>query len=357
MAGLLHEKEFSRKSFVKAGGALIVGFSLAGSGIAARAKAASTVASPFASNGPFDPYSVDSWIVINADNTASIKSGGVLQGTGSETGLLMIAGEELNMDMSQLELVNADTNVSPVTGVKAASNTIMLAGRGVRAASATAAQALLGLASTKLGVPLASLSVRKGLVSGGGKTVSYGELLGGKFFNVEMPASYNMAGDGDPYDVFEFTGGIDAGQPPAKPTSKYTLVGTSPARIDVPGMVTGRSTYVQNVYVPGMLHGRIVRPRGQAVYGFGAPIVSIDASSIAHIPNVRIIRKGNFLGVVAPHEYDAIQAASELKVKWADPPAVLPGSGNEFKGMRALDSAGKSTYSGLVPGPLSLRSI
>ena len=94
-----------------------------------------------------------------------------------------------------------------------------------------------------------------------------------------------------------------------------------------------------------MLHGRVVRPRGQAVFGFGAPIVSVDESSIKHIPGVRVVRKNNFLGVVAPQEYDAIQAAAQLKVKWADPPAVLPGSGNEFKGMRALDSAGKTVMS------------
>src|SRR4029079_8791268 len=97
-------------------------------------------------------------------------------------------------------------------------------------------------------------------------------------------------------------------------------------------------------------HGRIVRPRGQAVYGFGAPIVSVDESSIKHIPNVKIVRKGDFLGVVAPHEFDAIQAAAQLKVKWADPPAVLTGSGNEFKGMRALDSAGKSVQTTTTTG-------
>jgi len=90
-----------------------------------------------------------------------------------------------------------------------------------------------------------------------------------------------------------------------------------------------------------MQHGRIVRPRGQTVYGFGAPIVSVDESSIKQLPDVRIVRKGDFLGVVAPHEYDAIQAAAQLKVKWADPPAVLPGGGDEFAQMRALDRAGK----------------
>jgi nicotinate dehydrogenase subunit B len=345
MTGLLQQKEFSRKSFLKGGGALIVGFSMAGSALTATARGAE---SPYSSNGPFDQYQVDSWIQINADNTASIKSGGILQGTGSDTGLLMIAGEELNMDMSQLKFVMADTNVTPNSGKHSASNTIKNGGPGVRAAAATAYQTLLGLASTQLGVPASSLSVSKGVVSGGGKSVTYGQLLGGKLFNVAMPASWNMtpttpANSTTP--TGSFTGGIQPGQTPAKPVSQYTLVGSVVPRIDVPGIVTGTATYIQNVRIPGMQHGRIVRPRGQALFGFGAPIVSVDESSIGHIPGARIVRRGNFIGVVAPKEYDAIQAASLLKVQWAEPPAALPGSGNEFKGMRALDSAGKTVWS------------
>jgi CO/xanthine dehydrogenase Mo-binding subunit len=268
--------ELSRKTFLKGGGALIVGFSLAGAASARRAAAAD---SPYASNGPYDQYSVDSWITINADNTASIRTGGILQGTGSDTGLMMIAGEELNMDMSQLKFVYADTNVTPNTGKHSASNTIKNAGPGVRAAAATAAQALLGLAATQLGVPAGSLSVSKGVVSGGGKTVTYGQLLGGKLFNVQMPAAWNMQPTvpaGATTATGSFTGGIAPGQAPAKQPADYKLVGTPVQRIDVPEVVIGTASYIQNIRVPGMLHGRIVRPAGQAVFGFGAPIVSVD---------------------------------------------------------------------------------
>jgi CO/xanthine dehydrogenase Mo-binding subunit len=335
--------EFSRRTFLKGGGALIVGFSLAGTALGGKAQAAD---SPYASNGPFDQFQIDSWITINADNTASIKTGGILQGTGSDTGLLMIAGEELNMEMSQLEFVMADTNVTPDSGKHSASNTIKNAGPGVRAAAASASQVLLGLASTRLGVPTTQLSVSRGVVSGGGKSVTYSELLGGKLFNVSMPASYNMQPVIPPTpNAGGFNGGIQPGQSPAKPVSQYTLVGTRVPRIDVPGIVNGTGVYIQNIRVPGMLHGRVVRPQGQSVFGFGAPIVSVDESSIKQIAGVRIVRKNNFLGVVAEREYDAIQAAAQLKVKWADPPAALPGSGNEFAGMRALDSAGKSVQS------------
>jgi nicotinate dehydrogenase subunit B len=336
MTGLLHEKELSRKSFVKAGGALVVGFSLAG--VASKAQAASGSLSPYGSN-PIDPTQIDSWIVISPDNTASIKAGLISQGTGSETGILMIAAEELDLDMSQISLVQSDTAITPDTGKHSASDTIAFgAGRGVRTAAASAQQVLMSMASTQLGVPTSSLTVSKGVVSGGGKSVTYGDLVGGKLFNVTMPASYSLQTVGPA--GFRFAGGLGAGQSPAKPVSAYTIVGTSVPRIDIPAIVTGSYTYVQNVRVPGMLHGRIVRPRGQRVYGFGVPIVSVDESSITHIPGVQVIRKNDFLGVVAPHEYDAIQAAAELKVKWADPPAVLEGSGNEFKHMRALDSAG-----------------
>lgn len=348
MTGLLHEKEFSRKSFVKGGGALIVGFSLLGSAFAGRASAADD---PFASNG-VDQFQVDSWIVINADNTATLKTGGIRQGTGSDTGVLMIAGEELDMDMSQLGFVMADTGgagATPNTGRHSASNTIKNTGAGVRAAAASAKQVLLGLASTQLGVPISQLSVSKGVVSGGGKSVTYGALLGGKLFNVSMPASWNMNPAGGPSGNFNGPTpaapgqGILAGTPPAKPVGQYKLVGTSGVqRIDIPAIVTGSEVYIQNVRVPGMLHGRVVRPRGQSVWGFVAPIISIDESSISHLPNVQIVRKGDFLGVVAPKEYVAIQAASQLKVKWADPPAVLPGGGDVYAHMRALAASGKT---------------
>ena len=340
MTGLLHEKEFSRNAFVKGGGALIVGFSLAGLG----AKAAKAVDSPYASNGPYDQFQVDSWITINADNTASIRSGAISQGTGSITGILQIAAEELGMDFGQVVHVKSDTNLTPETGTKAASNTITNAGPGVRAAAAWARQTLLGLASTQLAVPVSQLSVSKGVVSGGGKSVSFGQLLGGKLFNVRMPDSYNMTAKGT--GVFDFTGGIQPGVSPAKPVSQYTLVGTRVPSIEIPPIVTGAATYIHNVRIPGMLHGRVVLPRGQSVFGFGAPVISVDESSISRIKGAHVVRKGDFVGVVAPHEYDAIQAASQLKVKWGDPPKVLPGGGDELGALRALDRAGK-TMSGV----------
>jgi len=325
MTGLIPEKQLSRRSFVKGSGALVVGFSAVG---AIGAKAAQAADSPFASNGPPDLGQVDSFVAIHADNTASIKTGRVEIGQGATTGLLLLAAEELDMDMSQLIFVRHDTNVTPNTGGTFGSSSISSAGPRVRSAAATAKQTLLSMASTQLGVPVSSLSISKGVVSGGGKSVTYGQLIGDKLFNVPMA---NQS--------------ITPGQAPSKAVSDYKLVGlsTNVPRIDIPAKVTGTYAYVHNVRVPGMLHARVIRPRGQGVYGGGSAtnILSVDVNSIAHLPNVKVVRRNDFLAVVAPKEYDAIQAAAILKVTYGDPPTIT-GSGNLYKSMRDLDSAGQA---------------
>jgi len=188
MTGFMHEREFSRRSFVKGGGALIVGFSaLAGS-----AKAA-VDPHPFTSFGPANSNLIDSWLVINADNTATVKLGKVELGQGSMTGLLMVAAEELSMDMSQMRALTNDTDLTPNQGTTAGSSSISSGGKQTRAAAAAAYQTLLGMAATQLGVAASSLTVDKGVVSGGGKTITYGQLLGGKLFNVTMGPQYNLA--------------------------------------------------------------------------------------------------------------------------------------------------------------------
>jgi CO/xanthine dehydrogenase Mo-binding subunit len=327
MTGLIPEKEFSRKSFVKGGGVMLVGMSLAGSALAGKAQGA---VDPYASPGPGNPNAVDSFLMIHPDNTASLLSGRIELGQGSTTALMTLAAEELDMDTSQFTHISFDTGgatPSPNTGNTGGSSSITTGGPLVRMAAAQAKVALLGLASTALGVPVASLSVSKGVVFGGGKSISYGQLIGGKTFNVIYTGTT-----------------LFAGQSPAKPVQNYTQVGVARvARYDIPPIVTGETTYVQNVRLPGMLHGRIVRPRGQGAYGDGTnPVpVKVDASSIKNIPNAQIVQVGNFLGVVAPKEFDAIQAAAQLKVTWSDPPAIYP-VGNLWQGMRAFDSAGKA---------------
>jgi CO/xanthine dehydrogenase Mo-binding subunit len=344
MTGLLHEKEFSRRTLLKGGGALFVGFSILGAGAAGKASAAGLP--DFASYGPFDPSSVDSWLVVHPDNTVSVKLTRVDLGQGTTTAFAMITAEEMNLDLSQMRLISSDTAVTPNTGTTAGSSSVQSAGKALRAAAAAGYQALLSLASTHLGVPVGSLSVSKGVVSGGGKTVTYGALVNGGLFNVTASAAYNLtATTANPPAAGP---GLPPGYPGlVKPVSQYTLVGTgtdlTPQRLDIPAKVNGTYTYVHSIRVPGILHGRVVRPRGQGAYGDGTnpKVVSIDPTSVSHIPNVKVLQKGNFVGVVAPKEYDAIQAAAQLKVTWAPMP-LLPGTGNLWHQMRQQDSAGQA---------------
>ena len=336
MTGFLHEKEFSRKTFVKGGGALIVGLSFAGAaGKAANAAGPDSYASP----GPADPNAVDSFITIHADNTASLNSGRIELGQGATTGLMLIAAEELDMDVSQFRHIAFDTGgktPSPNTGNTGGSSSISQGGPLIRRAAAEGKQALLALASAQLGVAAGSLTVDKGVVSGGGKTITYGQLIGDKLFNVKYTTTT-----------------LHTGVAPAKPVSQYKQVGIArPNRYDIPEIVMGTKTYAANVRVPGMLHGRVVRPRGQGAYGDGInPVpLSIDANSIKNLPAVQIVHVGNFLAVVAPKEYDAIQAAAQLKVAWSEPPKIDP-VGNLFAGMRRFDAAGQAPARIAAQGP------
>jgi nicotinate dehydrogenase subunit B len=318
MTGLMHEKEFSRKTFLKGGGAMIVGFSLLGAGVAGKASAAV----PATGYLP-DTTQVDSWITILADNTVAFKTSQIECGNGVTTGLCQLIAEELDVAPGQVHHVAFDSFNMVNSGSTGGSTGIQSsAGPPLRSAAATAKQALLALASTNLGVPVASLSVSNGIVSGGGKTVTYGALLSNKLFNTKIA-----------------TANLNPGQGISKPVSAYKVIGTPVLRVDIPAKVAGTYTYVHNVRIPGMIHGRVVRPRGQGPFGTGAPILSLDESSIKHIPGAQVLRQGDFLAVVAPKEYDAIQAAAQLKVTWKDT-AILPTPGNLWKQMRAQDSAG-----------------
>jgi CO/xanthine dehydrogenase Mo-binding subunit len=211
------------------------------------------------------------------------------------------------MDVDQLTTARHDTNVTPNTGGTFGSSSIAIAGPRLRSAAATARQALLALASARLGVPVADLTVSRGVVSGGARSVTDGELVGGWLLGSPMAAP-----------------SIGPGVAPAKPVASYRLVGRARTpRVDIPAKVAGTYTYLQGVRVPGMLHGRIVRPRGQGAYGAGtaANVVSVDERSIRGIGDARVVRRGDFLGVIATREFDAIEAAARQgNLSWARAP-------------------------------------
>lgn len=300
----------SRRDFLKAGGALVIGVSLRRDAMA-QAQGARGAATP--ANQP-DARQIDTWLAVHSDETATLYIGFAELGQGTTTALPQIAAEELDLDVDRINTVHLDTTVTPNQGGTYSSASIARGGPQIRTAAAEARKALLDMAAARLATPVDRLTVAKGVVSVAGdatRAVTYGQLIGDKRFNLAF-----------------------SGTAATKPVSEYKIVGKSPARKDTADKVTGKYVYMQQASVPGMLHARIVRPRGQGAYGSVARVLNVDESSIRSIPGARVIRKEDFVGVVAENQWDAIRAAQQLKVTW-DSPRSLPGSDGLYANMRA----------------------
>jgi len=273
--------EISRRDVLLGSGALVVSFSTAGSLSEAMAQAGAK---------PVALTEVDSFLAIDEVGNVTVYSGKVDLGTGVTTALRQIVAEELDVPIGRIELIQGDTLLTPDQGNTWGSLTIQLGGMQLRQASAAARQALMVEAAKKLGAD--QLTVIDGVISGGGKNVSYGELIGGKSFAITL----------------------DPKQPVKEKAPKdYKIVGTSQPRVDIPAKITGRFTYMQDFKVPGMLHGRVVRPAA-----IGAKLESVDDSALKSIPGiVKVVREGDFLGVVASNEWDAIRGAAAIKATWS----------------------------------------
>lgn len=281
----------SRRDFLRAGGALVVGFSLQ----------APTLAQPLrggdALGRTLDTHEVDSFIAINSDGSVTIYSGKVDFGQGLRIAIPQMAAEELGIGVEHIVLVEGDTALTPDQGPTGGSSGVMRGGVEIRQAAATAREALIGLAAAKTGIPAAGLDAVGGEVrpKAGGAGIRFGELVGEQRFGLKVDAKAKLR---DP--------------------ASYSLVGRSLARPDVPAKVAGRHTYIHDFKVDGMLHGRVVRPPS-----VGAKLVAVDEASIKAIPDARVVRIKDFLAVVAVNEWDAVSAARILKTRWSDSAALI----------------------------------
>src|SRR5262245_607488 len=278
--------ELSRRQFLKAAGALVVAF-----GLPVEAPAQITPALR-TSGGPLPPNQLDSWLIIQKDGTITVMTGKVELGTGVSTSLRQIVADELDFPFEKIHWIQGDTANTVDQAPTFGSQTIKRGGSQLRIAAAEAKVTLLGLASSRLGLPVEALKITQGLITSNGdpkKKLSYADLLGGIPFNREVSGKIKPKNVGD-----------------------YQLVGKSVPRVDIPPKTTGEPAYLQNLRVPGMLHGRVIRPTS-----VGAKLVSVDESSIRNIPGLlKVVVKGNFVGVVCEREEHAIRAARELKVNW-----------------------------------------
>lgn len=322
-------RRLSRRGFVGGAGALVVGFSLPryiGPGAARAADLppvnvynfpppAPVFPVPAATDG-LPPAAVDTWVRVGADNTVTIATGKCELGTGTATATLQIAADQLSVSMDQLKLINPDTWRTADQGVSSGSQTMLTQWNdGVRQACAAARAQLLSLASAELGVPLTGLSVANGIVSVQGNpnsNVSYADLIGNQNFGVNITASVQ----------------------PVDPAYR-NYVGQSVQRVDIPDKVTAKFEFVHDVVVPGMLHGRVVRP----------PTVDSTLVSVDTTPRgagvVAIVVKDNFIGVVAENEWAAINAAENLKPVWDVNP--LPDQADLFDSLVTSPVVAQST--------------
>ena len=301
----------SRREVLKAG-SLVVAFSLtggAGTALAQQQKAAV----PAAPAKPLMLTEVDSFLTIDADGAVTVYSGKVDLGTGVKTALTQIVADELDVPMSSVRIVQGDTLTTPDQGPTFGSVSIQIGGMQIRNAAALARAALLEAAAKRLNAKPEELSIENGVVTSPTGQVTFGQLIGGKTFNLK----------------------VDHTKPPSwKDAKAYKYVGTSVARLDIPDKVTGRFTYMHDVRVPGMLHGRVVRPPA-----IGDELETVDEASIKAIPGiVKVVREGNFLGVVAQSEWSAIRAARDLKATWSEWKG-LPEQAKLYEYMRATKVA------------------
>jgi CO/xanthine dehydrogenase Mo-binding subunit len=299
----------SRRSFLStglaAGGVLIVGFGLDGVG---RAGAQSIPDADRFLGKSLAPDMVDSMLAVHKDGSVTVFVGRVDLGTGGRIALRQIVGEELDIPLERIAMIEGDTALTPNQGGTGGSYGVARGGVQLRRAAATARQALLTMAAPRLGRPAGELEVADGVVRArdGSGSVSYGELIGDRAFNLK----------------------VDAAAPLTSP-DRFRFIGKSLPRPDLPEKITGHHRYLHDLTLPGMLHARVIHPPA-----YGATLVSVDEASIAGLGGARVVRIQSFLAVVAEREWDAVRAARALKAQWSAGTG-LPDHSREFEAMRA----------------------
>ena len=314
----------TRRQFVKTGGMLAVGFSMVGAAPLKGDTPKATVA-----KNSLDPALPSSWLEIHPDNTVTIRTGKNDFGQGSVyTAYRQIVAEELSMPFEAITTVVAGTTDQTPDG----GGSFGFLNNGtpnLRKVAAYTCQALLDLASKKLGVEKSKLTVKNGVVSGSGKSISYGDLIKGQQLSLTIPVRG---------DLTSIIGLSVEGNPPMKPVSEYTVIGKSFPSSAIQEKVSAKAVWATDVRLPGMLHGRVVHPKT-----LGSTLVSAGKLDKTKFPHAQVIVKGNIVGVVAPTEWEAIQAAQQVAddTRWTDWKG-LPGSAKLYEYLRN-ESDWKST--------------
>ena len=284
----------TRREFLAAGGALIIGFSLAPSSLRAQKPPGPKLPGSLDAN----PM-LDSWLRIDADGGITLFTGKAELGQGVKTALIQIAAEQLYVSPQRIRLITADTRQTPDEGYTAGSNSMKDSGTAIMNAAAQVREILIARAAERLGVPADRLKAQEGaVVADDGRRVGFGELVVDGLTKVRAD-----------------------GQSKLKDPAAYSVIGKSMSRVDIPAKVTGGAAYVQDLRLPGMVHARVVRPPS-----YGARLRELQTAAVERMPGVlKVVRDGSFVAVVAAHEYEAIQAMRALAAaaRWEER-AALP---------------------------------
>lgn len=297
----------SRRGFLQGAGALVVSFQSAARGFSQQQQPG-----PFGTHAShIDPDRLDSWIAVNADGTVTAYTGKCDLGQGIFTAQSQLIAEELCVRLDAVRLVQCDTDVTPDQGSTSGSQSTPtnFNVEDLALAAATAREALLNMAATHLKENASGLKAQDGAVSApDGRRISYAALIGAGKFSLPV-------------------------DPRAKRRSpaQWTVLGKPVAGLDHPALAAGTFEFVQNVRVPGMLHGRVVRPPAM-----GAELLAIDEASVSAIPGlVKVVVRRNFVGVVAETQFGAVQAAGQLLCRWSPGPQ-LPAQETFFEHLQQL---------------------
>ena len=296
---------FSRREFLKTSGALVVSASMPGSIEFALAQAAA------GGKPPLVPTELDSWVAILPNGNVSAFFGKMDMGQCLDVAIAQIVADELDVAFERVTVFMGDTATSCNQGGASGSTGIQMGGRPLRNGAAEARRILVETASQQLDVAVERLAVNDGVIASlddASKRISYADLIGGKYFNAKLEWNKQI---GNPMNV--------QGKAKPKSPSEYKVVGKSFPRRDVAWKVYGTDAFVTDVSVPGMLHGRVIRPPRAACVA-----EKVDEKSIRSIRGARVVREKNFLAVVAEKEWDAVRAAQMLKVQWSAPTNPFP---------------------------------
>lgn len=309
----------TRRGFVKLGGMLSVSFAFPGLSAVAQ------------ETQPSASTDIASWMEIRQDGTILVRTGRTEIGTGMSGFYPQVIAEELNVQPETITLLMGDTDKTPDGGYSAG---FRWGAENLRKVSAYTYQALLDLASKKLGLPVAALMVVDGVVSGGGKSIPYCELVRDQHFDLKIPVSGRQAriDAGEANGISGLDGLVVLGNPPMKPMSQYRIVGkTSFPMPGTPGKVTGKMPWSCDVRLPEMLHARMVRPPT-----LGSTLISVGTVDTKRFPTAQVVVKKNLVAVLSPNEWEAVSAVRSVAAgtKWTDW-AGLPGSENLTKALRA----------------------